>query len=290
MVKRTSITRCGFTLIELLVVIAIIAILAAVLFPVFMSAKDKARTTKCLAHGRQIGEATTMYLSDNNDRFPSSVSAWPSGDDKGNVVPGSPRDKITKHLQSITWHYFWAKCPVYGSQETWDATMAQYRYVQLNKYTKNEDMWICPDPNTMYAKRYAYGFRCSWLPRSSDNFVNGDRGFQEGGDPPNAGRGGIGRSLTEMQSLDREGGMKDGKPTPGRYMPSSKKIIWMCYALGRWASGGKVGTGSWPWVFPSYAHQDGSTFVYADGHAAWHKMGQGWAPIGYTTLDIDQRQ
>ena len=53
--------RRGFTLIELLVVIAIIAILAAILFPVFVRAKHSAYTAKCIAHGRQLGQACLLY-------------------------------------------------------------------------------------------------------------------------------------------------------------------------------------------------------------------------------------
>ena len=52
--------RAGFTLIELLVVIAIIAVLAAILFPVFAQAREKARTTSCLSKTKQIGTATMM--------------------------------------------------------------------------------------------------------------------------------------------------------------------------------------------------------------------------------------
>lgn len=62
----------GFTLIELLVVIAIIAILAAILFPVFMSGKAKARDTTCLMNVKQIGAATSQYLDAWNGRYPPS--------------------------------------------------------------------------------------------------------------------------------------------------------------------------------------------------------------------------
>jgi prepilin-type N-terminal cleavage/methylation domain-containing protein/prepilin-type processing-associated H-X9-DG protein len=58
--------REGFTLIELLVVIAIIAILAAILFPVFITARNKARESQCISNSRQIGQALLMYADDNN--------------------------------------------------------------------------------------------------------------------------------------------------------------------------------------------------------------------------------
>src|SRR5436305_8541205 len=62
--------RYGFTLIELLVVIAIIAILAAILFPVFAQARERARMTACVSNMRQIGSAVIMYTQDYDETFP----------------------------------------------------------------------------------------------------------------------------------------------------------------------------------------------------------------------------
>ncbi len=68
--------RVGFTLIELLVVIAIIAILAAILFPVFARARDRARQTTCLSNVRQISLALMMYAQDHNETYPRTGGAW----------------------------------------------------------------------------------------------------------------------------------------------------------------------------------------------------------------------
>ncbi len=68
--------RKGFTLIELLVVIAIIAILAAILFPVFAKAREKARQSSCTNNQKQITTAALMWAQDNNEMFPDSSTFW----------------------------------------------------------------------------------------------------------------------------------------------------------------------------------------------------------------------
>ncbi len=72
--------RIGFTLIELLVVIAIIAILAAILFPVFARAREKARQTNCLSNVKQIMLGVLQYAQDYDERMPS----------RGNIYVGDP--------------------------------------------------------------------------------------------------------------------------------------------------------------------------------------------------------
>src|SRR6186997_2010986 len=84
--------RHGFTLIELLVVIAIIALLAAILFPVFARARENARRASCSSNLKQIGLGMLQYTQDYDEHFPMQAAAafWPS------LTPYIKSDQIYK--------------------------------------------------------------------------------------------------------------------------------------------------------------------------------------------------
>ena len=105
MILHTKTTgRKGFTLIELLVVIAIIAILAAILFPVFAKARDKARATACLNNMKQLNLAIQMYIGDWDGFFPRATGEW-------GVFPSPAPDIESGLLPFVENNYALFRCP-----------------------------------------------------------------------------------------------------------------------------------------------------------------------------------
>ena len=97
--------RVGFTLIELLVVIAIISILAAILFPVFAQAREKARAIACLSNTKQIGIGVQMYVQDNDERLFCYASTAANGSRTGQAIPNTAAAKNAARWWNVLMPY-----------------------------------------------------------------------------------------------------------------------------------------------------------------------------------------
>ena len=143
--------RSGFTLIELLVVIAIIAILAAILFPVFSKARENARKASCLSNLKQLGLGFSQYLQDYDSRYPGAgqYQKWGNGahwikgrnsDNNGN--PGA--------LASVT------VSPFNPTGEKADIEGGA-----IFSYIKNAQVYLCPSNMDGETKRMSYAMNCA---------------------------------------------------------------------------------------------------------------------------------
>jgi len=112
--------RRGFTLIELLVVIAVIAILAAILFPVFAQARESARKIGCLSNMKQLGTAVTLYTQDYDEQLPNAIHGFPGV----NLTGG--------------WIYYSA-FPANETPRSFDVKQGS-----IFTYVKNDQVFACP--------------------------------------------------------------------------------------------------------------------------------------------------
>ncbi len=128
-------TTAGFTLIELLVVIAIIAILAAILFPVFVTARNKAKESQCINNLKQIGTAMALYTDDYKGKYPDAPGCQPF---VGTPPLGTQQE-------------------TYSTYASGNVTVAGL-IVLLNPYTKNDRIFTCP----LGAKRTLNQAKCSF--------------------------------------------------------------------------------------------------------------------------------
>lgn len=148
--------RQGFTLIELLVVIAIIAILAAILFPVFARAREKARQTSCLSNLKQITLAEMMYAQDYDEAYPDSR------DSNDTDMPGCGALSAGGYQGALHIQCWSSRLYQDGTANT-TKVLGGYP-ARLNPYVKNDRVFFCPSDSL--ANRWLPGpYRTSYYQR-----------------------------------------------------------------------------------------------------------------------------
>ena len=176
--------KTGFTLIELLVVIAIIAILAAMLFPVFARARESARKIQCLSNVKNIATAVQMYLTDY-DRFPpfehrAEVLAWfdsmPGGNSKWNGNKDNHCGVIWQANPYLRWPVIFDE--YVKNRDVWRCSSARYtnNTVAINAcipdwftyFRRGEDAGTCPRP-----RECADNFPPGWGGMATDTLAQG---------------------------------------------------------------------------------------------------------------------
>jgi prepilin-type N-terminal cleavage/methylation domain-containing protein/prepilin-type processing-associated H-X9-DG protein len=214
-----SLRRAGFTLIELLVVIAIIAILAAILFPVFAQAREKARATACLSNMKQIGSGLTMYLQDFDETMPAA--------DWGNAWVGPPNTVFAFGTGAGTGPPTWADV--------------------FQPYIKNLQVMKCPSDN------------------SGNPVVNG---VQIPGAPLS-----YALNYYFYRTLTGFRGNSDGGTLAEITRPAAKLYV------GEVNSNKNIELVRPDRLDALTRHFQGANYLYADGHAHWHRMPELWRTV-----------
>jgi prepilin-type N-terminal cleavage/methylation domain-containing protein/prepilin-type processing-associated H-X9-DG protein len=246
--------RYGFTLIELLVVIAIIAILAAILFPVFAQAREKARQTSCLSNCKQIGLGITMYINDYDETFPrmddciNTPIPW-----KPDAVGcDGPYGRRVNHFKWQYWVWLYIKnidiffCPS-RSIETQEGRVAWEQHAEIRDRGYALALHITGATNTY--RRVPPDFRNSFL----------------GGT-----MAGVLRPAETMLIMESE---RQALPTY-LYRPDQQSSFSTAYPMAhRQMLEGTLLQGADRRINRRWApHMDGFNLVYVDGHAKWMNL------------------
>ena len=266
MIKRKK----GFTLIELLVVITIIAVLAAILFPVFLMARAKARAVNCMNNLKQLGGFFAMYLADWSGTFPTT--AIPGSSSGGEMDPenwtGNTVKLDSQNINSVAGNYFRAKAGKNGEggyYETWPVKLEPYVRYKAFYNRKMQGVFRCKEIGrrwvTTYANSlddqagYGYNFLYLGLPFRGYSYLNFVTPIDMRNNPY-SGNGGFNRSSAKQSII---------KNTAETICLVDNQYIWAFPPK-------KYNGGNWPEVTGNGLirprHSNRSNIAWADGHVS----------------------
>jgi prepilin-type N-terminal cleavage/methylation domain-containing protein len=285
---KPSQARSGFTLIELLVVIAIIAILAAILFPVFAQAREKARSASCLSNTKQLALGLTMYVQDYDETFP--YWSWWYSSDPG----GCPRNDGSAYAGGCNhWESFWfnASYPYVKNAQVYACPSANDRSTILQNAVWG---WTNDGNNGGAANMIAHGFQPAMVNATVSYAYN--QALAEGnitnGSPTTL--AGINLPAQLMLTADCDTGETNSLPMPNAADPNDplhhyiiSRVAWPnvipnCYATEDCGAAlNNFGLG-YPQQFPhplsfydsQARHTSGDNLSFTDGHSKWVRDSQ----------------
>jgi prepilin-type N-terminal cleavage/methylation domain-containing protein/prepilin-type processing-associated H-X9-DG protein len=251
----TGSTKRAFTLIELLVVIAIIAILAAILFPVFAQAREKARQVSCLSNDKQMGLGFMMYVQDYDETYPlafgrSVTSGWLWN--FNHAVPVNWRPLAAGDHRLACYPVHWA-----------NSTQPYIKNTQLLACPSGVNVSIAADVPVVPPAPVAYTFNGLLMQYSMAGVAAPAQlpMIWEGRGKANV----VGFALSNP-ALRCDNNMD---PTGCRYQPASTNCT-------------STFTGTFSAMFvlsgTMWVHNGGANFTLADGHSKWRRLGATLTP------------
>jgi len=249
----------GFTLIELLVVIAIIAILAAILFPVFAQVREKARAISCLSNEKQIGLAIMQYVQDYDETYVPSQRNANAGE-----IAAIKNSAVTTHI--VSWQYLVNPYVKNGNNQVTD----------IGDYELAGGVWACPSFPATIAREYGIS---GYIAGDVSDFGAAEWG-QAGGYAPAALAS---LPLPSEEILIVEHGYMGGATGTGSDVKDWQDTKFNTWGWGAGSTSGVVRANidndsqanAYPWAgtMPRFRHQGNCNMIFADGHAKAIKMG-----------------
>lgn len=251
------VARSGFTLIELLVVIAIVSLLAAILFPVFAAAREKARQMACLSNMRQIGQAIRLYSSDADDVDPPGV-----------LVVGSDAYSWPTLVFPYVGSAQIFACPSAESKSFLPRMLAQPQSGVTRRYcglttTDGSGQPVCKVNLLSYGMNVISDTTGDWFTPGFKTAANAKCGFVTTGTSAGIAEAQIEAPTTAIHIVDALAGVT-GANDPCRYGQNIRGIS-------NEAQTDRFGNNTT--VKVADRHSGGFNAVYGDGHCHWNKWG-----------------